>query len=228
MPPVRPVRPVAVCGHLRIRLGSVTDMAIDVTDATFQAEVIHKSAEVPVVIDLWAPWCGPCTTLGPILEKVIDATGGQVVLAKVNIDENPGISKAFQVQSIPAVFAMQNGQIVDGFVGAVPEREVQAVRRSAAADEGGVRGRRAARRRRRGQPAPGDRARARQRGRDRRARPAARRPAAVRRGPRAARSGSRSRSAPDRSLPRRGSATGRSATSRPTTTTPAHGAARRR
>ena len=101
-------------------------MAIDVTDATFQAEVIHKSAEVPVVIDLWAPWCGPCTTLGPIIEKVIDATEGQVVLTKVNIDENPGISKAFQVQSIPAVFAMQNGQIVDGFLGAVPEREVQA------------------------------------------------------------------------------------------------------
>jgi putative thioredoxin len=101
-------------------------MAIDVTDATFQAEVIHKSAEVPVVIDLWAPWCGPCTTLGPIIEKVIDATEGQVVLTKVNIDENPGIAKAFQVQSIPAVYAMQNGQIVDGFLGAVPEREVQA------------------------------------------------------------------------------------------------------
>lgn len=101
-------------------------MAIDVTDATFQAEVIHKSADVPVVIDLWAPWCGPCTTLGPILEKVVDATGGQVVLTKVNIDENPGIAQAFQVQSIPAVYAMSGGQIVDGFLGAVPEREVQA------------------------------------------------------------------------------------------------------
>lgn len=101
-------------------------MAIDVTDATFQADVIHKSAEIPVVIDLWAPWCGPCTTLGPILEKVVDATAGNVVLVKVNIDENPGIAKAFQVQSIPAVYAMHNGQIVDGFVGAVPEREVQA------------------------------------------------------------------------------------------------------
>lgn len=101
-------------------------MAIDVTDATFQADVIHKSAEIPVVIDLWAPWCGPCTTLGPIIEKVIDATGGDVVLVKVNIDENPGIAKAFQVQSIPAVYAMHNGQIVDGFMGAVPESEVQA------------------------------------------------------------------------------------------------------
>lgn len=100
-------------------------MAIDVTDATFQDDVIQKSAEIPVVIDLWAPWCGPCTTLGPILDKVIDATDGDVVLVKVNIDENPGIAKAFQVQSIPAVYAMHNGQIVDGFLGAVPEREVQ-------------------------------------------------------------------------------------------------------
>ena len=100
-------------------------MALDVTDATFQVDVIQKSAEVPVVVDLWAPWCGPCTTLGPIIEKVVDATNGQVVLAKVNIDENPGIAKAFQVQSIPAVYAMRNGQIVDGFLGAQPERDVE-------------------------------------------------------------------------------------------------------
>ena len=100
-------------------------MAIDVTDATFQAEVIHKSAEMPVVIDLWAPWCGPCKTLGPILDKVIEATGGKVALVKVDIDQNPGVARAFQVQSIPAVYAMRDGQIVDGFLGAVPEREVQ-------------------------------------------------------------------------------------------------------
>jgi putative thioredoxin len=99
-------------------------MAIDVTDATFQTEVIHKSAEVPVVIDLWAPWCGPCRTLGPIIERVVDATGGKVVLVKVNVDENPGISRAFQVQSIPAVYAMRDGQIVDGFMGALPEHQV--------------------------------------------------------------------------------------------------------
>ncbi len=100
-------------------------MAIDVTDATFQTEVIDRSQSVAVVIDLWAPWCGPCTTLGPILEKVIDATNGKVVLAKVNVDENPGISKAFQVQSIPAVFAMKGGQVVDGFLGAYPEHVVE-------------------------------------------------------------------------------------------------------
>lgn len=100
-------------------------MAIDVTDATFQTEVIDKSAQVPVVVDLWAPWCGPCRTLGPIIEKVIDETDGQVVLVKVNVDENPGISQAFQVQSIPAVYALKDGQPVDGFLGAYPEHEVR-------------------------------------------------------------------------------------------------------
>ena len=96
-------------------------MAIDVTDATFQTDVIERSATVPVVVDLWAPWCGPCKTLGPIIEKVVDETNGQVVLAKVNVDENPQISAAFQVQSIPAVYVIANGQVVDGFMGAQPE-----------------------------------------------------------------------------------------------------------
>ncbi|HEX4982281.1 MAG TPA: thioredoxin [Ilumatobacteraceae bacterium] len=96
-------------------------MAIDVTDATFDTDVVEQSKSTPVVIDLWAPWCGPCQTLGPILEKVTDATEGKVVLAKVNIDENPAVSQAFRVQSIPAVFAMKDGQVVDGFMGAYPE-----------------------------------------------------------------------------------------------------------
>jgi putative thioredoxin len=100
-------------------------MAIDVTDATFQADVIDKSSTVPVVVDLWAPWCGPCRTIGPILEKAVDATEGKVVLAKVNVDENPQISAQFQVQSIPAVYALRDGRIVDGFVGAVPERDIE-------------------------------------------------------------------------------------------------------
>ena len=99
--------------------------AIDVTDATFETDVIEKSKEVPVVIDLWAPWCGPCKTLGPIIEKVIDGTDGKVVLAKVNVDENPAVSQAFKVQSIPAVYALKDGAVVDGFMGAYPEKAVQ-------------------------------------------------------------------------------------------------------
>src|SRR5215207_3948241 len=100
-------------------------MSIDVTDATFPAEVVERSKQVPVVIDLWAEWCGPCKTLGPILEKVIDATGGKVALAKVDVDANPGLSQAFRVQSIPAVFVAQQGKVYQGFIGAQPESVVQ-------------------------------------------------------------------------------------------------------
>jgi putative thioredoxin len=99
--------------------------AIDVTEATFEAEVLERSKQVPVVIDLWADWCGPCKTLGPILEKVIDATDGKVVLAKVDIEANPALQAAFRVQSIPAVYAMKDGAVVDGFLGAYPEPAVQ-------------------------------------------------------------------------------------------------------
>jgi putative thioredoxin len=96
----------------------------DVTDATFQSAVLDRSQVVPVVVDLWAPWCGPCRTLGPILEKVVGATEGKVELAKVNVDENPQVASAFQVQSIPAVFAVSGQKVVDGFVGALPEHQV--------------------------------------------------------------------------------------------------------
>ena len=99
-------------------------MVIDVTDLTFQKEVIDKSMIFPVIVDLWAPWCGPCKTLGPILEKLVDATKGQVILAKVDVDKCPQIAQAFQAQSIPAVYAMKDGKILDGFVGAQPEHVV--------------------------------------------------------------------------------------------------------
>jgi putative thioredoxin len=99
---------------------------MDVTDDTFQTDVLARSTEVPVVVDLWAPWCGPCKTLGPLLERAVAATGGAVELAKVNIDDNPRIAQSFGVQSIPAVFAIADGKVVDQFIGAVPEQQVVA------------------------------------------------------------------------------------------------------
>lgn len=96
----------------------------DVTDASFEQDVLDRSVTVPVVVDLWAPWCGPCRTLGPILESVVEATNGAVELVKVNVDENPRVSTAFQVQSIPAVFAVRDRQIIDHFIGALPEPQV--------------------------------------------------------------------------------------------------------
>lgn len=101
-------------------------MAIDVTDATFQKEVLDRSMTTPVIVDLWAPWCGPCRTIGPILERLTNATNGKVVLAKVNVDENPQISGAFQVQSIPAVYAMKDGKVLSHFIGAEPEHVIAA------------------------------------------------------------------------------------------------------
>jgi putative thioredoxin len=97
----------------------------DVTDATFQRDVLDRSAEVPVVVDLWAEWCGPCRTLGPILERVVAETGGKVALAKIDIDSNPQVAASFQVQSIPAVFAISQGKVVDSFIGALPEPSVR-------------------------------------------------------------------------------------------------------
>ncbi len=99
---------------------------IDVTDATLEAEVLQRSLTTPVVVDLWAPWCGPCKTLGPMIEAAVAATDGRVVLAKINVDENPAASQAFKVQSIPAVFAISGGRIVDQFVGALPEDRIRA------------------------------------------------------------------------------------------------------
>jgi putative thioredoxin len=100
-------------------------MATDVTDATFESEVLDRSEKVPVIVDLWAPWCGPCLTLGPVIEKVVDETNGKVVLVKVNIDENPESAAAFRVQSIPAVFALRDRQVVNGFIGAQGEDAVR-------------------------------------------------------------------------------------------------------
>jgi putative thioredoxin len=101
-------------------------VAIDVTDTTFEAEVLERSTQVPVVVDLWASWCGPCRTLGPVLEKLVSERAGEVVLTKVDVDANPRVSATFQVQSIPAVYALKDRRVVSSFVGAQPEAAVRA------------------------------------------------------------------------------------------------------
>ncbi len=98
---------------------------IDVTEATFQAEVVDRSMQVPVVIDLWADWCGPCKQLSPVLEKLAGEGGGSWVLAKVDVDANPRIAQVFQAQSIPTVIAVAGGQPVEAFQGAQPEPQLR-------------------------------------------------------------------------------------------------------
>ena len=106
--------------------GAAVDAAIkDGSTATFMADVIDASAEAAIVVDFWAPWCGPCKQLGPALEKAVKDSKGTVRLVKINVDENPELAQQMRIQSIPAVYAFKDGRPVDGFVGALPEAQVK-------------------------------------------------------------------------------------------------------
>jgi len=105
--------------------GGAADVIKDTTTASFAADVIQESRQQPVLVDFWAPWCGPCKQLAPALEKAVREAGGRVKLVKMNIDDHPAIAGQLGIQSIPAVVAFSNGQPIDGFMGAIPESKIR-------------------------------------------------------------------------------------------------------
>lgn len=116
--------------------GGADDLIVDTTTQTFARDVLEASREVPVIVDFWAPWCGPCKQLTPALESAVRAARGAVKLVKMNIDDHPAVAQQLRIQSIPAVYAFKNGQPVDGFMGALPESQIKAFIARLAGDVG--------------------------------------------------------------------------------------------
>jgi putative thioredoxin len=119
--PAKPAAPLTPSGGT-----APADLISDTTTAGFAADVIQESRKQPVLVDFWAPWCGPCKQLTPVLEKAVKAAGGRVKLVKMNIDDHPSIAGQLGIQSIPAVIAFKDGQPLDGFMGAIPESQIDA------------------------------------------------------------------------------------------------------
>ncbi len=111
--------------HAPAPQGGKETLVFDVSTADFQSAVLEKSLTLPVIVDFWAPWCGPCKQLAPALEQAVQAAGGKVLMAKVNIDENPDLAQALRIQSVPTVYAFFQGRPVDAFAGARPASEIR-------------------------------------------------------------------------------------------------------